>query len=168
MKPAFEDPRLFSVPAGSLALSGVALSEIMGAVLKKGRPFRFRAGGWSMAPLIRDGDVITLAPLAAGAPRPGDVVAFVRPETGQLVVHRVVSRRGRVWRIRGDSNAAACDDLVPDENLLGRVTRIERQGRPVRMGLGPERRLIAWLSNAGIYGPATERLAGWFKVLSGR
>ena len=48
--------------------------------------------GWSMMPIIRDGDVITVAPQAQPLPGIGDVVAFVRPSSGHLVVHRVVAR----------------------------------------------------------------------------
>jgi hypothetical protein len=143
----FENPRLFVVKAEERALSGAALLELMRAVLARGVPFRFCARGWSMAPFIRDGDVITVSPLLA-RPGVGEVVAFVRPGAGNLVVHRVVGRRGLAVLIQGDSAPELPDGLVPRDNLLGRVTRIERQGRDVWLGLGAERYAIAWLSRS--------------------
>lgn len=157
--PRFEDPRLRVVRGADLPLSGDALLDLMAAVLARGVPFRFRARGWSMAPFIRDGDVITVAPLGRAAPRVGEVVAFVRPEGGNLVVHRVVALRGASVAIQGDNVPEYPDGLVPPANLLGRVTRIERVGRPVWLGLGPERHVIAWLSRTGLLLPLRTALA---------
>jgi hypothetical protein len=120
-----------------------------------------------MAPFIRDGDVITVTPVMARSPRVGEVVAFVHPEGGRLVVHRMVGRRGKDVVILGD-NDSACKKLeVPRENLLGRVTRIERNGHGVWLGLGPERVVIAWLSRVRWLTPVQGRLAAWRKLLSG-
>jgi hypothetical protein len=132
-----------------LSLSGEALMALMKAVHEKGRPFRFSAGGHSMAPFIRDGDVITVSPLAAGAPCPGDVAAFVHPETQRLCLHRVLSVSKGRFRIQGDNLPEKPDGMIPREALVGRVTRVERAGRRVRLGLGPERRFIAYLSRCG-------------------
>jgi len=118
----------------------------MRAVLGRGVPFRFCARGWSMAPFIRDGDVITVSPLQRARPGIGEVVAFIRPGEGNVVVHRVVTRRGADSFIQGDAVPECTDGIIPPQNLLGRVTRIERNGRNVWLGLGPERYAIAWLS----------------------
>jgi hypothetical protein len=142
----FEEPRLFVVKSEERPLSGPALLELMRAVLDKGVPFRFCARGWSMAPFIRDGDVITVSPLGRGRPRTGDVVAFVRPGMERLVVHRMVARTSAGFFMQGDCLPDQPDGVVPAENLLGRVTRIERKGRQIWLGLGPERCAIAWLS----------------------
>lgn len=142
-----------------LSLSGKALIELMRAVHAKGRPFRFRAGGHSMAPFIRDGDVICLAPLTAREPGAGDVAAFIHPGTGRLCVHRVLSVKGNRYLIRGDNLPEKPDGRVPREAILGRVTIVERTGRRVRMGLGPERRVIAFLSRCGAL-TLMRRLAG--------
>lgn len=161
--PQFEEPRLFAAKAGDLPLSGQALLDLMQAVLGKGVPFRFCARGWSMAPFIRDGDVITISPLGNGPPRIGDVVAFVRPGAGNLVVHRVVARRGSGSLIQGDSLGERTDGIIPAENLLGQVTRVERNGHDVRLGLGPERRAIAWLSRTSRLVPLRMWLTQWLK-----
>ena len=155
--PLPDDPRLIVVRGAELPLSGQALLELMRAVLDRGAPFRFRARGWSMAPLIRDGDVITVSPLGRAAPGIGDVVAFVQPGSGKVVVHRMVARcRGGVI-VHGDAMPGGVDGIVAASNLLGRVTRVERCGRDVWLGLGPERTAIAWLSRTG----RLNRLRGW-------
>lgn len=161
----FEEPRLYLTRAAELPLSGQALLELMRSVLARGVPFRFCARGWSMAPFIRDGDLITVSPIQEALPGIGDVVAFVRPETGNLVVHRIVATHGAARSLQGDSGPACPDGIIPPENLLGRVTRVERQGRDVWLGLGPERYLIAWLSRNGLLIPLRASLASWLKPL---
>ena len=127
-----------------LALSGRDLGALLEGVIGRGLPFRFRATGSSMAPFIRDGDIVTVSPIKDRPPRPGDVVAFARPGSQKLIVHRVVRRQEAGWLIKGDSCAVA-EGPIPKENVLGRVTRVERDGRRVLVGLGPERLLIPWL-----------------------
>ena len=163
--PRYADPRLTVVHGHELPLSGPALLELMCAVLARGVPFRFCARGWSMAPFIQDGDVITVAPLLGAQPGVGEVVAFIHPEAGNLVVHRVVARRGTTSFIQGDSVAEYADGFIPAENLLGRVTRVERNGRNTWLGLGPERTLIAWLSRTRRLIPLRMWLASWLKPM---
>jgi signal peptidase I len=150
LKPPAAKPALYHTAGSELPLSGAALLELLRAVLARGVPFRFRAKGWSMAPFIRDGDVIRVAPLSREEPGLGQVVAFVRPQTGSLVVHRIVARHGEGYLLQGDNVPEESDGLVPRASILGRVTRIERGGKAVWLGLGPERRLIAWFSRSGL------------------
>jgi hypothetical protein len=145
LRPQFEDPQLVVIKAQELPLSGQALLDLMQAVLARGGSFRFRARGWSMTPFIRDGDVITISPLRSTAPTSGEVVAFIHPQTNKLVVHRIVARRSTAWVIQGDNAPNESDGLIAQENILGRVTRVERDGRIVRSGLGVQGKLVAWL-----------------------
>lgn len=138
----------YTLDGGSLSLPGPALVGLTREVLDRGLPFRFSAPGFSMSPFIRDGDVITLALYQAGSCRAGHVVAFVRPDTGCLVVHRVVAVSETGCRIRGD-NSPEEDGEIPHSQILGRVTRVERAGNPVRFGFGPERVVIALFSRRG-------------------
>ena len=157
-----QPPREYQRPAmrkSGLSLSGKALIELMQAVHAKGLPFRFNAGGHSMAPFIRDGDVICVSPLASRAPGPGDVVAFIHPKTKLLCLHRVLSVHGDRFLIQGDNMPEEPDGMIPLEAILGRVTRVERAGRKVRLGLGPERFLLALLSRRGLLA-AIRRYAG--------
>lgn len=131
----------------------------MKTVLAREVPFRFRAKGWSMTPFIRDGDVITIAPFNKKNPGLGDVVAFTRPETGNLVVHRIVAKQHDHALIVGDSIPDNPDGVIPLKNLLGRVTSIRRDQKHIWLGLGPERILIAWLSRANLLLPLRMRFA---------
>jgi signal peptidase I len=147
------EPALCVKKGGELRLSGPALAELLRAVLDRGVPFRFRATGFSMSPFIRDGDVITVFPSSDAPARLGDVVAFVRPETGGVVIHRVVGKRDDSLLVTGDSSCATDDlalETVSEANILGRVTRVERHGRQVSLGLGAERFLIAFVTRRGL------------------
>jgi hypothetical protein len=100
-----------------------------------------------MTPFIRSGDVVTIEPLSGHHPALGEVVALA--PGGRLVVHRLVGwDRGQAL-CRGDAAAGADPPASPDD-LLGRVTRVERGGQRVRLGLGLERLPIAWLSRVGL------------------
>jgi hypothetical protein len=133
-----------------LSLSGKALIELMLAVHAKGMPFRFKAGGHSMAPFIRDGDVILVSPIASRAPGLGDVVAFVHPETELLCMHRVLSVNGDRFLIKGDNMPEKPDGMIPRVAIIGRVTHVKRNGRRISLGLGPERLLLAFLSRCSL------------------
>ena len=146
------EPPLPGNRADVLSLSGPALTAITRAVLGKGVPFRFRARGASMRPFIRDGDVITVTPLSGNLPRYGDVAAFIRPGTRQLVIHRVVGKSNGSFLIKGD-NSFRDDGFIPLANILGRVTKVERDQKKVYLGLGPERCLIAFLTRSGLLYP---------------
>jgi hypothetical protein len=133
-------------------LGSPMLVVLLEGVVASGRTFRVQAGGGSMFPFIRDGDIVSVAPLAS-PPRLGDVLAFQRgPQpTPQLVVHRLVGRAPRGLLLRGDSYPPRhSDGLITPAALLGRVVRVERRGRPITLGLGPERALIALLSRLGL------------------
>jgi signal peptidase I len=110
------------------SLSAPVIMELIEAVHEKGAPFRFQARGHSMTPAIRDGDHITLAPLAGLCPGRGDVLAFRHPDRPQMLVHRVLRKKGDRFLIKGD-NCSVSDGWIPYANLLGIVTRVERQGK---------------------------------------
>lgn len=142
----------YAVPGGILALSGPVLRDCLTAVLDRGVPFRFAARGVSMYPSLRDGDVVTVAPLAGSAPRVGDVVAFRNGEE-RLVVHRVVAARDDVVEIRGD-NCPSSDGVFERAAVLGIVARVERAGREVHDIGGARGRVAAELSRRGWLRPA--------------
>jgi signal peptidase I len=120
----------------------------MADVLAKGVPFRFRAVGYSMSPFIRNGDVITVRPCKRTDLRKGAVVAYIRPLDGHLAVHRLVGGTGAGFALKGDHEPIS-DFPVAASGIMGVVDRVERNGRRVRLGLGPGRRLVASLSAWG-------------------
>jgi hypothetical protein len=142
-------PCIFVHSGGELHLSNLGQAELLRAATERGVPLRTRVRGFSMSPFIRDEDVLTIAPMKGGAPRIGEVVAFVQPDARRLAVHRVIARVDGGWLVRGD-NSPDADGVVTRESILGVVRRVERKGRIVRMGLGVEARLIAWLQRAHI------------------
>ena len=106
------------------------LGVLASAVLGKGHEFRFQAHGQSMVPFIRDGDTAIVEPIdnVPSTIRLGDVVFCVVDES-RLLVHRVmgINKNDSVamYRIQGNAMAKA-DGLIASEQILGRVTRIER------------------------------------------
>ncbi len=131
-------------PAASVA----RLPRLLGDLLRAGQAVRLEVTGHSMAPFLRAGDVLTIAPCQGASPSQGEVVAFA-PREDRLLVHRLVARREDGLLLRGDA-APQADPLVARAEVLGVVTRAERRGRRVRLGLGPERRAVAWLSRIGL------------------
>lgn len=129
-------------------ISGATLRELTRVILEHGKPFRFSARGYSMSPFIQDGDVVTLAPFE-DAPRIGEVVAFINPASNRLVVHRLVAETGEGFVCKGD-NIAAPDGVFTRAQILGRVVRVERDGRAVGGGIGAERAAVAFLSREQI------------------
>lgn len=122
--------------------------SLLSDVLANGSQCRFRAIGHSMYPFINDGDVIIISPLLS-SPRIGDVVAFINPETGRLAIHRVIRKKGDTYLIKGD-NISEAYDIVQKENILGFVTKIERNGKKFSVGLGPAKVLIAFLTRKSL------------------
>lgn len=147
------------VKQDSLSLSGDALIELIKAVHEKNLPFRFRAEGCSMSPFVKNGDIITISPLSKSSVGHGDIVAFVHPRTATPFVHRIIKKEDGFMRIRGDRSTIE-DGLIPELNILGPVTRIERDGKNIHFGLGVEKYIIAMLSERNL-------LVGLLNILSG-
>ena len=138
---------------GESRLSMAALVDLLKAVTERGIAFRVQAPGFSMYPFIRNMDTITISPFPAAGPRTGDVVAFIKPGTCCLVVHRVIAVTKQGYLIRGD-NTLEPDGLLQRSSILGQVTRVERDGRTVFFGGGQEKSVIAFLSRRGFISPS--------------
>jgi signal peptidase I len=150
LKPDPSKPSLFIKPHEELTLSAHALGELLQAFSDRGLPLRFRVKGTSMAPFIKDGDVITVSPLTYASLRTGHIVAFSDPETKKVRVHRVIKAMEDQFIAKGD-NVPVMDGIIPKKNYLGCVRRVERQGRRVSFGLGIERLLIVFISSRACY-----------------
>ncbi len=147
-------------------MTGGEVAGLMAAVLEKKVPFRFTASGFSMAPFIRNGDVITLKPLPARLCR-GDVVAFIEPCCGKLMVHRIIHVSVAGYLMKGDNNSEP-DGRIPPSSLIGLVVRVEHLGRLVRLGGGRERAAIAWLSRRGWLIPFVVSVWRFLKPVAGK
>ena len=111
-----------------------AFLETSEQLLRAGISVRFRAGGQSMHPTIRDGETITVEPVAPGIIRCGDIVLY-RSRNG-IIAHRVVriERRGAalVFTPRGDGMPAS-DAPIAAAEVLGRVVMVERDQRRIHL-----------------------------------
>lgn len=97
-------------------------------LLASGHAVQFQVRGDSMYPLIRDHDYLHVEPVdRIGI---GDIVLVLAPRG--LTAHRVIARREGMVITRGD-NAPAADDAVAEEKVLGRVTSVIRDGKPVNV-----------------------------------
>jgi signal peptidase I len=124
-------------------------SELLEETLNRGHSIRFRAPGDSMYPTIRDGDVITVTPLGASSVTIGDIILY-QHKAGVTVhrVMRILKRNEEASRsalkgsqdrsfsetlhffLRGDA-AVVFDDPVSADQILGKVTLVEREGRRI-------------------------------------
>jgi len=135
--------------AYELKLSGSGLADLMQSVLGRGVSFRFKAGGFSMTPFIRDKDVLTVSGATASETGVGDVVAAVSPVTGWVNVHRVVRNTRQGFLIKGD-NCSEPDGLFARNAIVGVITSVERNGKKVWFGNGIGKKIIAFTSRIGV------------------
>lgn len=109
-------------------------------LLAEGRKVEIEVAGMSMAPLIRKGDKIIIAPAVESALSRHDI-AVVRTD-GKLLAHRVVSVAP--LRTKGDL-ADAEDPAWPADSVIGVVIGVRRDGRTFSIG-SLEGRLRSWWS----------------------
>lgn len=97
--------------------------------------------GFSMVGLFVPGDYLTIVPLSLAEIRCGDVIVFRQRKTSRpddtIVVHRVVKTVPYGLITQGDSNRGQDRNVVLEEDIIGRVATVERNGkrRAVRSGL---------------------------------
>jgi hypothetical protein len=107
-------------------------AEMMEHALTSGTLVRFRAEGSSMHPTIRDGEVITAAPVSVADLVRGDVVLC--RHGGRVLAHRVVAiaARGsdRRFELRGDGHTAS-DAPVGADEIVARIVAVRRHGRSI-------------------------------------
>jgi len=142
----------YSTKRDSFSVSGNCLRELIRSVIDKGALFRFRAHGNSMSPFIKDGDILTLAPIGNIRLSIGEIVAFVNAENLKLSVHRIIGKEAESYCLKGD-NLQTADGMVSGRNILARVVSVERSGKINRFGLGTERFVIAFLQRHDLFRP---------------
>ena len=102
------------------------LKDVSEAILNDGYNVRVSTRGPSMFPLIKTGDKITISPAKCFGV--GDLIVFKRDE--QMVCHRLVrvfEKDGiKYYQTRGDS-FFSLDEPVTSDQILGKVTKIERE-----------------------------------------
>jgi len=108
--------------------------ELAAEILREFSEVRFVAQGTSMLPAIYPGDCLTVRSFGAAPPRCGDIVLCRR--ACEFRVHRIVAileeRSATLYVLRGDA-LTDDDPPVPACELLGRVTSLVRQGKPLEL-----------------------------------
>ncbi len=132
-----------------LKLSGKNLNNLMSAVLEKNADFRFKATGHSMSPFIKNQDIVTISPLPINRPVVGDMVAASFGERKSIMVHRVIAKKQGKFLIKGDNNKSQ-DGVFKQNQIVGLVSNVERNGMTVWFGQGYLGRVIAILSKTGL------------------
>ncbi|MCF6248819.1 MAG: S24/S26 family peptidase [Desulfobacula sp.] len=94
------------------------MADLLKKACKKGLPFKFIARGMSMSPFICDGDTIIIQPASQREAALGDIVAFICPENGTLIIHRIVNKTNDKFLLKGD-NVFHYDGWVEKKNILG-------------------------------------------------
>jgi signal peptidase I len=114
----------------TLTLTPIDFAELTDDILTQGSAVRFKARGQSMRPFIRDGDILTVAPVKTSMLRRSDVILYRAP-AGNLVAHRVHS----ISRVNSKTMLTICGDAqlnsqetIHAHQVLGRVQNIERNG----------------------------------------
>jgi len=116
--------------------------RIADALKRHGR-ISLRVHGASMQPWMRPKDIALIRQISIENVRCGDVVLFRREN--HLFVHRIVEKRGSLNAqlfSKGDAHPTS-DGVVQEQELLGRVVRIYRNGR--RIDLDAPRQLALGL-----------------------
>ena len=115
---------------------GTDFCQLSEEILTRGASLRFKAKGNSMRPFIKDGDVLVITPVDFSEVQRGDVILFRQGE--RALVHRLVSRRGdegEILIVKGDAYLSPDPPLHADQ-VLGKVTRVGRDGRRVNLDRG--------------------------------
>ena len=125
------------------------------ALLKAGSSITVTAGGYSMWPAIRPGDMVVIGPCGEEAAAAGQIVALRRD--GGFVLHRVtrvMTVSGRKLIVTCGDAAVRADEPTGPEMIAGVVLSVTRSGRQFPP---PRRRMPRWVNRmaAGI--------AGWMR-----
>lgn len=89
--------------------------------LRAGRQVQFRPHGNSMAGKIASGQLVTVEPLGAEAPRPGDVVLC--KVGGREYLHLVKAARGAQFQI--GNNKGGINGWVTISGIFGKCVKVE-------------------------------------------
>lgn len=109
--------------------------QLLKQTVEKDGFIRLPAQGDSMFPLIRNDDLCRFTAYDLSKLKKGDIVLFCTP-SGQLVAHRFFYAKeiaGTIHFIfKGDTNLGF-DEPVQAENVIGKLTKIEKQGTTLDM-----------------------------------
>jgi hypothetical protein len=108
-------------------------------ILRRGTMLRVRVSGRSMKPFLKGEEILTIRSVASSSLRKGDLI-FFKSREGCPVVHRIVKKgkngnEGITFQTKGDALTVP-DEPVRDEDILGKVCRVESGPRCVDLERG--------------------------------
>jgi hypothetical protein len=120
----------------ALARSG-SFAAVVDSLLDDGIAVRFRAGGRSMSPAVRDGEIVVVAPVDPARIGIGEIV-YSRAGRGPLA-HRVIAIDAQPdgslrFMTCGDA-ATDCDRPVDARAIRGKVVAVERGSELVSLAI---------------------------------
>jgi signal peptidase I len=105
-----------------------AYCDLVADVAQISGKVQLRVGGFSMAPALWPGDLVTIARCDPSELQPNSIIVFRQNE--RLVIHRFIRWAGDRVVTRGDARPR-CDEPVTVAEVLGRVESILRNGRQI-------------------------------------
>ena len=95
------------------------------ALLKRDGRLVYKTKGRSMEPMLRENRDLVTIEVPSGRLKKYDVALY--KSGGRYVLHRVIGVKDGYYRIRGDNTYAV--ERVPDETVIGKLTRFQRKGK---------------------------------------
>jgi signal peptidase I len=122
-------------------LQDEAKHDLAAEVLRQFGEVRLKVTGASMLPSVWPGDVLTVRRRSPAELLPGRIVLCYRDQG--FVAHRMVGRQGDRIITRGDSHLRD-DPPFGEDEVLGEVVSILRNGRPVPLTPAWWHRIFSW------------------------
>ena len=129
-------------PLPPVAARETLKSKLAVEVVRRFGEVRLRVTGASMLPSVWPGDILTVRRVSFSELRPGQIILCSRG--AQLVAHRIIGHRQQHLVTRGDS-LPQNDPLVGEDQVLGQVVSILRNGRRIDPSFTQGQRMAAWV-----------------------
>ena len=105
--------------------------KILIAMKKAVKPFDLTVTGFSMNPVLYEGDIAAISPMNSDDTyNIGDILVFVY-NRDELLVHRLIEIKGDMYYCKGD-NALRMEKISADQ-IIGKVTGIRRNWQDVSL-----------------------------------
>lgn len=124
------------------------ISTLLKTFSETGTLVKLRLKGNSMFPFLRGGDIVTVSTELTNI-EVGDIALYYDRSNNKIQAHRIICRSKNYCQLKGD-NLNKNDGFRYIYSLIGLIVKIERQGKNIRFGLGPEKKFIAFFSRLNI------------------
>lgn len=149
----------------------VACSQLLREWISAREPAWLPLNGRSMAPFLPSGSRVLVSKTAAGQIGCGDLLVYELE--GRLICHRVLRRKTQgdryLYLTKGDGRQTIAS-WVAEEQVLGKVPRVEREGQLVDLNTLPRRLQAVSTATSSLMIIGVRALLKWGKqsVMGGR